>query len=771
MAQQTMVSVVSPVYNNEDFIRDFVESIQAQTLKEWELICVDDGSEDRSVEILAEYEKQDPRVRCIRAPHTNAGVARNLGMAEATGKYICFLDSDDMPRPAMLETMSGAAEKYRADVVLCDTSSYSMKTGEETPMPWSIRWHLLPEMKDGVFSRNDAPDRLFQLFIVSPWNKMYRRQLLVDNGIQAQSQIAANDVVLTMSALACAERICPIHENLYVQRRDNVNSITGNLNTTEKHMCGYTSSLGLKEALERLGLYERLQATYQILAIHNVLWYLEKQRKQEDVYVADYDFLHREGLKNLGLEKLTADAQVNCPSKELQSYIQLRSMTFYKYMMTQLQNAEAQIKKLEGEIQRLNLNRAMKVSNAIRRTENALRMKPKLLMYSRITRQERAQERILQKGKQKRICILAFETYHYNVVENMVRICNPLKNYVEVRAIEKGIKEIGAPLEKEIREAVCWKNTTVSIPGVTPDEAKYIIRQRQDTFVRDAARNGCFDMVLVPSPEFHPDWYQPLLDNQSRDYQVIAGVHNLNDALLSPNAPRAVRAFYEQADGYAVIYRFLADRMKELGYDKKPILVFPQLYLPRPSLPHDTERIRFVVTGSVDPGRKDYEQLAEAFEMVKDLHPRMSLELAGAAGGDYGAMIRHRFLAMQEESGLEFIYHKSFMPFEVFEQSMDQADFLVAPVVTDTVVRGIREVYGQTKISGVQGDMIKFACPAVVVETIRMSDDLASSVLSYRTTEELAAQLRKCVEPGVRERFRAEAAKNSQKFLPEKVVW
>ena len=771
MSQPIMVSIVSPVYNNEAFMRDFVDAILAQTLQEWELICVDDGSEDRSVEILAEYEKKDPRIQCIRAPHTNAGVARNLGMAEASGKYICFLDSDDIPRPAMLKTMSDAAEQHRADVVLCDTSSYSMKTQQETPMPWSIRWHLLPEMKDGVFSRNDAPDRLFQLFIVSPWNKLYRRQMLVDNGIQAQSQIAANDVVLTMSGLACAERICPIHDNLYVQRRDNVNSITGNLNTTEKHLCGYTSALGLKEALERLGLFERLRATYQVLAIHNVLWYLEKQRKQEDVYVADYDFLHREGLKNLDLEKLSAETQVACPAKELQAYTQLRNMTLYQSLITQLQNAEAQIKKQEAEIQRLNLNRALKVSNALRRTEQALRMKPKLLKYTRISRQERSEEKALRKGKQKRICILAFETYHYNVVENMVRICNPLKNYVEVRAIDKGIQEIGAPLEKQIRDAVCWKNTGVEIPGVSPEEAKYIFRQRQDAFVKDAARNGAFDLVLVPSPEFHPDWYQPLLDNTARDYQVIAGVHNLNDALLSPNAPRAVRAFYEQADGYAVIYRFLADRMEELGYNQKPIYVFPQLYLPRPSLPHDTERVRFVVTGSVDPGRKDYEQLLEAFDMIRDLHPRMSLELAGSASGEYGAMIRHRFLEMQEDSGLEFIFHKSFMPFEAFEQSMDQADFLIAPVVTDTVVRGIREVYGQTKISGVQGDMIKFACPAVVVETIRMSDDLASSVLSYRTTAELAACLRKCLEPGVRERFRAEALNNSRKFLPEKVLW
>jgi hypothetical protein len=264
-------------------------------------------------------------------------------------------------------------------------------------------------MKDGVFSRNDVPDRLFQLFIVSPWNKMYRRAMLVDHHIQAQSQIAANDVVLTMSGLACAERICPIHENLYVQRRDNVNSITGNLNTNEKHLCGYTSSLGLKQALERLELYERLRPTYQTLAVHNIVWYLEQQLKKEGLFVEDYEFLHREGLKQLDLEKLAPEAQSSIPQKELRSYTLIRNTTPYEYMRIRLADAEGALKKKEAELQRLQLSRALKASAAVRRAERALRMKPKLMKYTRFSAQERKTAQALRKSKEKRICILAFE--------------------------------------------------------------------------------------------------------------------------------------------------------------------------------------------------------------------------------------------------------------------------------------------------------------------------------------------------------------------------
>ena len=767
---EVLVSVVSPVYNDEEFIREFVDAVIAQTLEDWELICVDDGSGDGSVRILEEYEKKDPRIHLIRAEHRDAGVARNIGLAQATGKYVCFLDSDDIPRPEMLRRMAETAEAKQADVVACNTSSYSMKTKKESPMPWAIRWHLLPKMQDGVFSRNDLPGKLFQVFIVSPWNKMYRREMLTENRIQAQSQPAANDVVLTLSALACAKRICPIEDDLYVQRRDNAGSITGSLNSEAKHLCGYTSALGLKEKLEELGVYQQLRATYQQLAVHNTIWYLEQQMDRPKVFQADYDFLREEGFEKLDIRKLLPEAERGCTAGERESYKRIVGMSAFEYIYARMVKAEDEAKQLNYEVKHMQASRLIKAAKAIQRGRRAMRIRPRIVWYGRTTMKERWTDSRDKRRKEKKICILAFENYHYNVVENMVRICNPLKNYVEVRANGSGIREIGAPLEEALRSAVHWKNSDVEIPGVLEGEAPYIWRQRQMKLTRDAADRGGFDMILVPSPEFHPEWYEGLLKD-GRSYQVIAGVHNLNDALLSPDAPAQVRRFYERADGYAVIYRFLAERMQELGYNQKPILVFPQIYLPRKAAPRDPKRIRFVVSGSVDPGRKNYEQLLEAFELIQDLHPRMTLELAGKAHGEYADRIRGKFLAMAGKTGLEFISHSDFMPFEAFEKSMDEADFMIAPVVAETMVQGIREVYGQTKISGVQGDMIKFACPAVVVDTIRMSDDLISSVLFYSTAEEMAARIRECMTPGAREMYREKALENSRKFLPEKVQW
>ena len=98
------ISVIVPVYNAEKYLPQCVESLLRQTKKEFELIFVDDGSTDRSVEILEQYREKDDRIKILRQKNQYAGVARNNGMSVAKGEYLCFLDSDDHFKPEMLKT-------------------------------------------------------------------------------------------------------------------------------------------------------------------------------------------------------------------------------------------------------------------------------------------------------------------------------------------------------------------------------------------------------------------------------------------------------------------------------------------------------------------------------------------------------------------------------------------------------------------------------------------------------------------------------------------
>ena len=107
-----IVSVVMPVYNTEAYLTDSVDSILGQTFLDWELICVDDGSSDGSLDILRRYERADPRVRVITRPNTGVARARNDGMRVAAGRYIAAMDSDDVALPERLRRQVDYMESH-----------------------------------------------------------------------------------------------------------------------------------------------------------------------------------------------------------------------------------------------------------------------------------------------------------------------------------------------------------------------------------------------------------------------------------------------------------------------------------------------------------------------------------------------------------------------------------------------------------------------------------------------------------------------------------
>ena len=115
-----LVSVIMPAYNAEPFIAEAIGSVQAQTVSDWELIVLDDGSSDQTLAILSDFAEKDPRIRLF-VNEENMGVARtrNRGLDLVQGKFIAFLDSDDYWKPHMLQTMLARAEETKADIIYC----------------------------------------------------------------------------------------------------------------------------------------------------------------------------------------------------------------------------------------------------------------------------------------------------------------------------------------------------------------------------------------------------------------------------------------------------------------------------------------------------------------------------------------------------------------------------------------------------------------------------------------------------------------------------
>ena len=109
------LSVIIPVYNAENTIPETLDSVLGQSLKEIEVICVDDGSKDGSVNVIREYVARDPRVSLICQQNRFAGTARNAGIAAAKGEYLFFLDADDYVLDYALEAVCAKAVKYKLD--------------------------------------------------------------------------------------------------------------------------------------------------------------------------------------------------------------------------------------------------------------------------------------------------------------------------------------------------------------------------------------------------------------------------------------------------------------------------------------------------------------------------------------------------------------------------------------------------------------------------------------------------------------------------------
>ncbi|MDR0518799.1 MAG: glycosyltransferase, partial [Clostridiales Family XIII bacterium] len=139
------ISVIVPVYNAERYLDRFFAAVLGQTFADFELICVDDGSTDGSPCLLEKYAQADSRVRVITQENRGAGAARNTGMDAASGSFYIFLDSDDFAEKRMLAKMHEAITAANADICVCKSDSYDVRSGKFHPHTRAFVESLIPK--------------------------------------------------------------------------------------------------------------------------------------------------------------------------------------------------------------------------------------------------------------------------------------------------------------------------------------------------------------------------------------------------------------------------------------------------------------------------------------------------------------------------------------------------------------------------------------------------------------------------------------------------
>lgn len=220
MCSSPFLSIVVPVYNVENYIRQCLDSILAQDFTDYEVILVDDGSTDSSGTICDQYASGNPAFQCIHKPNGGLPSARKCGYEASRGQYVTYVDSDDWIKPNMYSKMCHAARETRSDIVLCNYIA-AMPDHEEI---------CTASFPGGFYDKNRLEKEVYPFMIysgtfykygISPnlWNKLFRRELLRNHLFHVPNEISSGeDTLASYSCILEAASVFIIEDALYYYR-------------------------------------------------------------------------------------------------------------------------------------------------------------------------------------------------------------------------------------------------------------------------------------------------------------------------------------------------------------------------------------------------------------------------------------------------------------------------------------------------------------------------------------------------------------------------
>jgi len=242
------VSIIVPVYNVYPYLERCLDSLVNQTLKEIEIIVVNDGSPDQSQEIIDRYAKRDERIIPLKKKNGGLSDARNYGLKYAKGEYISFIDSDDYVDVTILKKMYAKAKSEKCDLVECD-----------------CYWEY-PDRK--VLDKSHIVDSYFVDIRVMAWNKLYRHSLLKKTGVLFPLGLQYEDISFCYQLLPYVKKIGYVDEALYYYiQRDT--SIANTSNTRVREV--YDNIKLVLDYYKKQGFYEKYEKELEYVTTKLIL--------------------------------------------------------------------------------------------------------------------------------------------------------------------------------------------------------------------------------------------------------------------------------------------------------------------------------------------------------------------------------------------------------------------------------------------------------------------------------------------------------------------
>ena len=250
------VSIIVPVYNSSKYLDELFQNLLNQTLQDIEIICVDDGSQDNSAEIIKKYTGSDDRIKYIFQNNQGAGAARNTGVAVSTGKYLICIDSDDVYEKTMIEILYNKAKETDSDIVICKFKQIDIKSGKISHN-LGVNNKYLP--CTNVFSRKDT-ENIFQVTNPGTCNKLYKAEFVKRNNLKFSTTRCSNDIAFVLKAISAADKITHTDAELCTYKYMNSESIS-----SKRTNYSYQSFIAYKEIysfLKEKNLADELKDTY-----------------------------------------------------------------------------------------------------------------------------------------------------------------------------------------------------------------------------------------------------------------------------------------------------------------------------------------------------------------------------------------------------------------------------------------------------------------------------------------------------------------------------
>ena len=275
------ISVIMPTLNSIEHIESALDGLISQTFKDFELLSVDSGSIDDTINILREHAQKDLRIKIIPTADITPALARNIGIENASGDYIAFCDSDDAMKPNMLETLYETALIDNADIVICD---FDMEYPHHTVSNFS-------KISDACFQLSD--DNILEYyykFCAAPkpnnyiWSRLYKRRFLEDNNIRFQNVRYSEDHLLNLSTLFKTPMITHLEQSLYRYIQHDDSAMRRHIKSTNH---GSLFLEGFRAATETLAskpndISEPILAIYAYTRIKSILFYAWQAKLRDE---------------------------------------------------------------------------------------------------------------------------------------------------------------------------------------------------------------------------------------------------------------------------------------------------------------------------------------------------------------------------------------------------------------------------------------------------------------------------------------------------------